>query len=120
MGGSGQGTLLSVLLFVIKMNQLINNLDQRICLKEGPDVVHEVHTQQLAYIDDVIFICPFKNTDMLDQYGDKIYQDDGSVRAYLQVVEEFSRNSGLQLNQAKCFATTFDWDFNARTSLQTA
>ena len=109
LGGSGQGTLLSVLLFVIKMNQLITNLDTRIETLEGGGGICTVKTRLLAYIDDLIIVHAFKGSDMSDIYGDRVFSDFGFVTNYLKVVEDFSIESGLQLNQAKSFATTFDW-----------
>lgn len=110
-GGSGQGTLLSVLIFVIKMNDLIISLDSRIFDLEGPQDDERPVSQIFVYIDDVILTTPFLPSTMEDMYGDRIFVDNGLISEYLMVIEDFSMNSGLQLNQSKTFATTFDYGF---------
>ena len=94
-GGSGQGTLLSVLIFVITFNELIEDLDTEINIQEHGNLIKSL---QLIYVDDLIILYPYKPNDMIDEFGDKIFTDKGPLSAYLKKIEEFSVGNGLQLN----------------------
>ena len=112
LGGSGQGTLLPVLLFVIKMNDLVNNFDHRITELEGEENDIRPVSQQLIYVNDIILFYALDTDTVVDEDGDRIFSGNKHIEQYLKVIEEFSCESGLQLNQTKTYATTFDFGFH--------
>ena len=97
---------MSVPLFPITINEFIERLDSKIEQHEGGNAVESF---QLVFIDDIIILNPFLPNAMIDKFGDKICQNKGPVTDYLKTIEEFSKWSGLKLNCAKTFATTFEW-----------
>ena len=108
-GGSGQGTLLSVILFVIAVDQLIKQLKAKIRELEGP-VQHDGVAAVRLFVDDsavLLTVDPAKLP--VDAQGRRVWRDvDGRVAAYCSVVESFSASTGMRLNQSKTEALVFD------------
>ena len=106
-GGSGQGTLLSVNLFLVAVNELLEKLDERIAALEGTST-HK--SKPRLYVDDLAILVHFKSGCFpKDGEGNKIFQDDGRIEEYLRVVEEYSAQTGMKLNKQKTAAVSFDF-----------
>ena len=97
-GGSGQGTLLSVLLFLITVDPLIKRLDSAITNIEGAE---QSASSVMAYVDDLSLIvtldpelCPVEN-------NVRIWKGGGHVQSYLDILSDFSSNTGMRLNKQK-------------------
>ena len=87
LAGCGQGTGLSVLLFLLTMNVDLVRLRQKIQALEGQGLT----TLCMAFIDDVSLLHPYDPADMEDPMsGDRVFSDDGRLARYLQVIEEFN------------------------------
>ena len=104
-GGSGQGTLLSVLLFLITIDPLIKCLELEINAKER---AFSVQSRVMAFVDDLTMIITLdpEMYPVMDD-GVKVFSDDGRIRAYLDILEAFSSKTGMKLNRAKTAAVCF-------------
>ena len=106
-GGSGQGTLLSVSLFLISVNELLNQLDTEITKFEGHA---SIRSRPRLFVDDLGIIVPFDYKTLETNSSDeKTFEDDGRIAAYLNVIERFSLSTGMKLNKTKTAAVVFDF-----------
>ena len=113
-GGSGQGTLLSVLLFVITVDRLISDLKQSISGLEQhlPEVAK---TRVFVYVDDINVTTSIAPESIVEVAGVKKYIGDGRISAYFKVISDFSESSKLKLNTDKTKIIPFDYSKNAVT-----
>ena len=108
-GGSGQGTLLSVILFIIAVDQLIKKIEAEIEAQEGV-VKHDGVAAVRLFVDDTAVLLGVDSTRLpTGPDGSKVWQDvDGRVSAYCDCVEAFSSSTGMRLNAGKTTALVFD------------
>ena len=109
-GGSGQGTLWSVLLFIITIDGLLAKLRSLISAEEeGLEMTSKLY----AYCDDVSAVVFFKNSNFTpDSAGQRVFRDDGRLQKYLGAIADFSSQVGLRLNPEKTKAVCFDYSRN--------
>ena len=108
-GGSGQGTLLSVILFVIAVDHLLKTLQAEIDSAEG-HIRHEGVSVPRLFVDDTAVLIGIDSSKLpTDLNGNKLWSDvDGRVGRYCRVLEEFSSSTGMLLNQGKTTALVMD------------
>ena len=107
-GGSGQGTVWSSSLFVMALNY---------CLKAMNEALSDLESQQdfrrskpFAWVDDVAVLLHFRKSSFRkDQEGVYQFEDDGRIAACLEVMKNFTQNTGMKLNPTKTKAITFDY-----------
>lgn len=106
-GGSGQGTLLSMILFLIAVNQLVKNIEAEIKSEEG---CHETSSVVRLFVDDTAVLVGVDGRFLpTDISGRKVWSDtDGRIAKYCQVVSDFSNSTGMRLNESKTVALVFD------------
>ena len=101
-GGSGQGTLLSVLLFTIAVDKLLKQLDGAI---EGLEANSPLRrSRPKLYVDDLALLISFDPK----TFEDNNFKDDGRLRSYLNIIETFSSSTGMRLNKSKTAAVVFN------------
>ena len=108
-GGSGQGTLMSVLLFLMIANELLRRLDLSIEEHEGHLTTK---TKPLLFVDDCSLLLKYRRDSFGDADGPRVFTDDGRMSAYKKVIEEFSKDSGLLMNNDKTAFVSFDFSTN--------
>lgn len=110
LGGSGQGTLYSVILFIMAVDGLIRDLDVAIDLAEGNFIRR---TQLFLFLDDTSFLIKIKQSSIApDQDGIRKFNDDGRLAEYMRVVDNFCSRSRLRLNHDKTAVISFDFSKN--------
>ena len=110
LAGCGQGTILSVLLFVITINILLQTLKKRIAqLESGEGNV--AFTSVRAFVDDISLLIPIYNSQHEDpELEGRVFQDlDGRIANYIKVITDFCAETGMKLNYGKTEAVSFDW-----------
>ena len=106
-GGAGQGTLLSVILFIIAIDGLIEKLNQLIALNEEEG---QYRSFVRVYCDDIIVVVTFEKKWLKrDNTGKLIFSDiGGKLSKYLKAIEDYSVLSGMKLNRKKTYGIVFD------------
>ena len=80
-GGSGQGTLLRVSLFLIAVNGLLEELEEKIIQFKG---LSRTRSRPRLYVDDLAILVPFKLSNFpVNSDGVRLFKDDGRIKAYL-------------------------------------
>ena len=104
-GGSGQGTLLSVLLFLITIDPLIKQLEDEVRRLEGCGTNV---TKVQAFVDDLclLVILDPENYPVMDD-GTKVFIEDGRITSYLNILSQFSTTTGMRLNKSKTVSMCF-------------
>ena len=87
-GGSGQGTLMSVILFLISVDALICKLERDIEQKEKGLVIQS--TVKL-FCDDLSILTWFDKEAKIN--GQRNFCDDGRIGRYLQTIQDFSSDN---------------------------
>ena len=104
-GGSGQGTLLSVLLFIISVDKLLKGLDKAVDgLESG-----FVRTRPKLFVDDLAILIPYDPLTFANRGTHREFRDDGRLQMYLDVIEDFSSSTGMMLNKSKTAAIAFNF-----------
>ena len=87
--------MLSVLLFLITIDPLLKGLEAEINQRE---VGFRTKSKVMAFVDDInltVALDP-KSYPIMDD-GTRVFVDDGRVAAYLGILEEFSKITGMRL-----------------------
>ena len=101
-GGSGQGTLLSVVLFLIAVNFILVKLETEMRAREknfSDDVT--ISSGKRYYVDDLQIQINLSRKSLLEINGEKIFQDDGRINSYMHIIESISNATGMRLNASK-------------------
>ena len=105
-GGSGQGTLLSVVLFTITVDSLIRRLNSEI-LKLEP--TSALKTEVFMYVDDIALVV-YHGDDDYDWTPSGLVLDDGNrLNSYLKIIASFSSEYGMRLNTKKTCTLNFNF-----------
>ena len=98
-GGSGQGTLFSVILFLITVDYLLVSLEEEVSATEI-DVL--LRSRARYYADDLICTVNYP-IDALPTLpnGKKTFLDDGRLQKYLTTIKNQSERAGMKLNSKK-------------------
>ena len=106
-GGSGQGSILSALLFVIAVDELLLRLRESIDETESGMAIRK--SMAFSYVDDTAILLHVDRTKLKkNSQGCRIFEDDGRIEKYLKVVQDYTTKSGMKLNQSKTKVLTFD------------
>ena len=116
-GGSGQGTIWSVTLFLVAVNGLINKVEGVMRRMEEPGTKHPSRMYQ--YVDDSLLVLNFRKDKLPPivrkrkkvktvQIGLAFSDPTNRVQAALQAVVNFCSKSGLRLNPSKTEAIVID------------
>ena len=102
-GGSGQGTLLSCPLFTISVDPLIKKLYEVFStIETGIKFKSEFR----IYVNDLVSVHHIKKSDCVNG----VFTDsDGRVRLGLDIVEQFTIETGMKLNKTKTAALIIDF-----------
>lgn len=105
-GGSGQGTVWSSSLFIMSLDNCLNNLTTELAKLEQYQDFRI--SRPVAYCDDIAVAIHFKPDSFpRDDDGVRHFQDDGRVLRVLEVMTDFTKRTGMKLNHTKTKATTF-------------
>ena len=105
-GGSGQGAIWSALLFLITVDDLVRRLRVAIA-KAEPDAAQRSVT--FSFVDDTALAVDFdRRLFPTDSSGRKIFKDDGRIHKYLEIIKDYTKESGMKLNTSKTKVLTFD------------
>ena len=104
-GGVGQGTLLSIVLFLIAADGQLLELNQKVNQLESG----AYKTIVKAYCDDLFILITFQRDFFpVNNEGKPVFQDDGRLHKYVKIIERFTEKSGMRLNRKKTNAVVFD------------
>ena len=106
LGGSGQGTLLSVVLFQIFIDTLIRELKTTL-EQEERDFPAYMRSHVMAYIDDTCVVMNFDRKKMKENEDGSVEFSDHRVAKVLGAMESFSNRCNMKLNAAKSTAVVF-------------
>ena len=106
LGGSGQGTVLSVDLFRIAVNGLLSSLENEI---QHWEAGWPVQSQCKLYVDDLSLLIVVPDHETFEDFDGQIQLiETGRIGAYLKALETFSLTQGMRLNQSKTAAIVFN------------
>ena len=108
LAGCGQGTILSVLLFIITINILLRRLKSKI---EELESNQQTTTTVRCFVDDISLLIPIVNSQHHDKlFGENVFEDnDKKIETYLRIILDFCAETGMRLNYEKTTAVNFDW-----------
>ena len=105
LGGSGPGTLLSVVLFTMTVDCLIKELNNEIRTQEPNETLK---TKVFMYVDDIALVVHHGDEDF-DWTPEGRFLDDGNrVNSYLKIIADFSSRYGMHLNTSKTCTLNFN------------
>ena len=93
------------------MNVLIIKLSDRIAQREGAITNNNVTSSIRCFIDDISILYRVRKP---EQYEDaeldgRVFEDDGTLRSYLETITTFCKEYGLSINNSKTQAISFDY-----------
>ena len=100
-GGSGQGTLLSVLLFIIALDELLKELE--LCFANEENGV-KFPTILMAFVDDCAIMISYPR-----HLFEGSFLCDGRLKKYTSVINNFCNRTGMVLNKNKTSALVVDF-----------
>ena len=99
-GGSGQGTLTSVLFFLITVDRTLVQLGEKIHTLEE-DLSVAIRSVARYFVDDLALIISWDSSKFEKINDQLIFRDDGRLKEYLTIIERCSEEAGMQLNSDK-------------------
>ena len=106
LGGTGQGTLLAVVLFQIFIDTLLREL--KVALdREERDLPEYMKSHAMAYIDDTCLVMHFDRKKMVENADGTVTLNDERIAKALDVIEKFSTRCNMRLNPSKSTALVF-------------
>lgn len=111
-GGSGQGTLLSVILFIIAADDLLVNLDVVLDAYESGTPTSG-RSKVVLFCDDLSVLLKIPHDEFPENaLGRRQFVSDGRVEAIIKGICDFSTRSKLRLNKGKTQLLHFDYSQN--------